>query len=431
MRARLSLWLDTRSAPVVATVTLLVLGMGYSLFWLEAVHGGPINLEVGSDLSSFVRSASALGHGHFSAIYYPGTKLTSPPALELLLAPVVGLAQWLGLAPQVHGGAFAGSFWLVLGPVTILLASTALFAVDAVARQWGLGQPERLALGFMSAVGVADVAIYWGHPEVCISLALVLWAAVVVDRDGPDGLGRAGWLLGLAVAFQPLAILGVAPILARYPWRVWLRLSYRLVLPSLLLLAAPFVAAPAHTWYIQLHEPFDLRFTSRTPLTHLAPLLGPGVRGGGPTRLLSTVLGVVLGLLVCRKRHALSVVLFITAVAFTLRLLLESELTGYYFWPVIGLCLPLALRRGWLRFGLAAAAALATITLGNHRVHDIGTWWPAVMATTLVMVVLAVPAGLFGPVDDTGVSGNVDEVGVSGVGEALREVGVGRGDAPP
>jgi hypothetical protein len=405
MKPRLSVWLDTRSAPVLATVALLVLGMAYSLFWLEAVHGGPISLEVGSDLSSFVQSASAIGHGHFTGIYYPGSKLTSPPALELTLVQVVGLAQALGLASHVHGGGFAGSFWLILGPVTILLASTALFAIDAVARRWGLGPPQRVALALISAVGVADVAIYWGHPEVCVSLALVLWAAVAVDRDGPDALGRAGWLLGLAVAFQPLAILGVAPILARYNWRVWLRLSYRIVLPSVILLAAPFVAAPAHTWYVQLHEPFDLRFTSRTPLTHVAPSLGPGVRGGGPTRLLSTVLAVGLGLVVCRRRHALSVVLFITAVGFTLRLLLESELTGYYFWPVIGLCLPLALRRGWFRFALAAAAAWATIDLGNHRVHVIGAWWPAIMATTLVMVLAAVPAGLFRPVD--GSSGKV------------------------
>ena len=243
----------------------------------------------------------------------------------------------------------------------------------------------------MSGVGVADVTIFWGHPEVCISLALVMWAALTVERGGEAALTRAAWLLGIAIAFQPLAILGVAPVLARYPWRTWLRLSWRIVLPSVALLIAPFAASASHTWFIQVHEPFQPRYTSRTPLTNRPPHSRPGVRGGGPTRALSTVLGIALGLVVCRRRHSLAIVLFIIAVAFYIRLLLESELNGYYFWPVIGLGLLLAMRTGWVRFVVCSAATLATITLGNHRVHEIGGWWPAIMATTLVVLLSAVP----------------------------------------
>ncbi len=158
-----------------------------------------------------------------------------------------------------------------------------------------------------------------------------------------------------------------------------------------MLLIAPFVASTSHTWFVQIHEPFQPRYVSKTPLTHLAPTLSPGVRGGGPTRALSTVIGIALGFVVCRRRYSLGIVLFIIAVAFYIRLLLETELNGYYFWPVIGLCLLLAMRAGWARFVICTAATLATIVLGNHRVHQIGVWWPAIMATTLVVLLTAVP----------------------------------------
>jgi hypothetical protein len=72
-----------------------------------------------------------------------------------------------------------------------------------------------------------------------------------------------------------------------------------------------------------------------------------------------------------------------------LRVLLESELLGFYFFPVVALCLLLTIRRSWPLFGVCAAASLACLILGNRRAHDIVFWWPAIMATTLFMVGLA------------------------------------------
>ncbi len=215
MRDRLTAWLEVRSAAVIATVALVVLGMAYSLLWLSTVDGGPLRLSVGPDLWSFTTSAKAILHGHFSAIYYKNSALTSPPAFELAISPVVGLGEALGLSPHLHGGGQALSLWLIVGPAALLVASVAIFAVDAVARIFAISESNRIVLALMSGVGVADVAIFWGHPEVCISLALVIWAALVVNRGDEASLTRAGWLLGFAIAFQPLAVLGVAPVLAR------------------------------------------------------------------------------------------------------------------------------------------------------------------------------------------------------------------------
>ena len=90
------------------------------------------------------------------------------------------------------------------------------------------------ALVQRQGLGVVSAAAFWGHPEDCIALALVLWAALGVDRQGADGLKRAGWLLGVAVACQPLAVLAVAPVVARFGWRELRGVAWRLVLPSAL-----------------------------------------------------------------------------------------------------------------------------------------------------------------------------------------------------
>ena len=48
---------------------------------------------------------------------------------------------------------------------------------------------------------------------------------------------------------------------------------------------------------------------------------------------------MALALAVCRRRHDLQTVLAVTAAAFFLRVLLETELNWYYLWPVPALCL--------------------------------------------------------------------------------------------
>jgi hypothetical protein len=98
---------------------------------------------------------------------------------------------------------------------------------------------------------------------------------------------------------------------------------------------------------------------------------------------------MALGYVACRRRHELPTVFFVMSLAFTLRVLLESELLGFYFLPVVVLCLLLTIRRSWSLFGVCAAASVACLILGNRRAHDILFWWPAIMATTLFMVGLA------------------------------------------
>ncbi len=379
-------WVVERPAPIVATIAMLVPVMGYSVLGHGIPHGGHLELITPGDLWGMSASSWFLAHGQFAHIYASPGALTSPPALEIVLAPILLFAQMVGLAAHFPSSSPLG-LWLLLGPTVLLIASTALFAIDAVARSWSLTDRTRLALALVSALGVSNVAGVWGHPEDCVAVAMVLWAALAIQRRPDIGGRRAAWLLGLGIAFQPLAILGVAPVLACLGWRSFAKVSCRLVLPSLLALVPPLIGQPGLTRFVLVNQPFLPKAVSFTPLTYLAPVIGPGTDGGGPTRLLALLLSACLAIAVCRRRHDLTTVLTMTAIAFFLRVLFETELIWYYMWPVAAVCLLLSARRGVWHLGVCSAALVATIVIGNHNaVHNIALWWPGLMASLAVML---------------------------------------------
>jgi hypothetical protein len=389
---RLSAWADRRAAPMTATVAVLVGVMACSVLLHPLLHVGPTSLLSPSDLWSLAQSSDAMLHGNFAHVYVPRGSLTSPPAFEVALAPVIGLGELIGLSPHLHARGQPLSMWFVLGPAALLCASTALFALDAVARHWHFSDGRRLALALVGGVGIANVAGGWGHPEDCVAVAFVVWAALALERDGRRAAPRAAWLLGLGIAFQPLALLGVAPVLARVGWRRAARLSWRLVLPSAVVLLPPLLAETHQTLFVVVQQPFQPKYISWTPLTHLAPVVAPATDGGGPTRALAILLGAALGIAVCRRRHDLATVLSMVAVAAFLRVLFETELNWYYLWPVPALCLVLALRKSRIRFAVCSVALGATMVLGDRRVHHIATWWPALMSMLVLMLLTIGPS---------------------------------------
>ena len=388
----LSVWLNRRSVPVLATMAMLVAVMAFSLLGHDVVHVGRGALLAPGDLWSLALSSTAILHGDFAHVYVHDGALTSPPAFEFALAPVVALGHALGLSPHLHAPGMPLSMWFVVGPAAVVMASPVVFAVDAVARAWRFSEHQRLAVALVGALGVATVAGGWGHPEDCLALAFVVWAALAMDRFGPSAAPRAALLLGVGIAFQPLALLGVVPVLARLPWRDVARVSWRLLVPSVVVVLPPLLAETHQTLFVMVHQPFQPADNSFTPLTGLAPHIGPGLDGGGPTRLVAIVLSGLLALVVCRRRHDLPTVLAMAAVAYFFRVLFETELNWYYLWPVPALCLLLAMRRSATRFWVCALALVVSIVLGRHAVHAIAWWWPACMAVTTLMLVTALPS---------------------------------------
>jgi hypothetical protein len=374
---------------VVVTIAILVGGLIYINVWTALSHRGWVSV---SDMWNSAEISLALSHGHFSALYAKSSQVISPPGLEVLLAPFMALGHALGLRTPQKGLARSDSLWIILFPAALIAASSALFALDAVARSWLVSEGKRMALSVVAGLGVLSAVVYWGHPEDCIALGLVLWAALLIEREGVAGTSRAGWLLGLAVAFQPLALLGVAPIMARFTWRALPRLSYRLALPSIGLVLPSFLTSPRQTLHSLILQPFFPPAVSSTPFSNLAPSVGHGLHSGGPMRLGATVAAVALGYLICRRRYDLSTVLLVIAMAFLIRVIFETEVLGFYFFPVTAICLLLAVRMSWPRLWLCATASVICLILGNRREHSIVLWWPAIMAITLLAVVaVAVP----------------------------------------
>ena len=220
----------------------------------------------------------------------------------------------------------------------------------------------------------------------------MLWAALAVDRDGAGGVKRAGWLLGVAVACQPLALLAVAPVVARFGRRDLGGVAWRLVLPSAVVTLPELITSKGADAARELaDQPYNPAGESRTPFGHFARALGHEMYSGGTLRLIATLAAVALGVLVCRRRHDLPTVLLVMATAFTIRVLLESELLGFYFFPIAAICLLLLTLRSssWSLFGACGVASIVSLVLGNRRADDLILWWPAIMATTIVMVGLA------------------------------------------
>jgi hypothetical protein len=382
-----SAWIDARRPPVRATLLFAAAGLFYTLFWVtHARHGW----HAYGDLWNSAGLALAVGHGHWASVYAPPSQLDAAPGFEFLLAPVMVAGHALGLGTTVAEGSGYKAFSFILTPVATIMAGSVLFALDAIARRWGYSETRRLALSFVAGLGVVSAAAFWGHPEDCIALACVLWAALAVDRDGAAGLKRAGWLLGVAVACQPLALLAVAPVVARFGWRGLRAVAWRLVLPSALVTLPELIASRARTLHAIVDQPYNPAGESRTPFGHFARALGHQMYSGGTLRLIATIAAVALGVFVCRRRHDLPTVLLVMAMAFTIRVVLETELLGFYLFPVAAICLLLTLRsRSWSLFGACGVASIVCLVLGNRRADDLVLWWPAIMATTIVMVGLA------------------------------------------
>jgi hypothetical protein len=387
-------WLETRSVPTTVTVGMVVGAVVYSLVWTALAHH---KWQVYSDLWNSAGMALAVGQAHFSAVYAYPSQIDAPPGFEYLLAPFMVLGHAIGLRTTIaHGGGLM-VYSLLLVPLATVLAGSLLFAVDAVARRWGFSEGRRVAVSVVAGLAVGSDVVFWGHPEDCIALALVLWAALAVDGAPTKGVTQAGWLLGAAVALQPLALLAVAPVVARFGRRDLWRAAWRIVLPSVLLLLPELLTSAAVTVHRVVDQPYLPADESSTPFAHFARALGDGMYSGGTLRLVSTLGALVLGFVACRRRYDLPTVLLVMSLSFTLRVVLESELLGFYFLPVAVLCLLLTMRRSASMFCLCAAASVACLILGNRRAHDIVLWWPAIMATTLLMVGLAVASVRRGP----------------------------------
>lgn len=389
--------LRRRRWTLMVMLTFTIVSMVYSLWWDPIVHHSQVWMIPGDIWSTF-RAAHWVGWGDIGGIYGSDTQLLTFPGIAVLLAPVAMVSSTLALG-ESHAPIFNSepSSWLLLGPVILLLGSTCLMAFDAMAEELGVNRPRRIALSFMEAVVIFQVVTLWGHPEDLLALTFSLYALLANFR------GRwtlSGWLWGAAIVTQPLVILMLPLAFVRTPKHQRLRLCLYGTLPSVLLLSGPLVGQWHQTTTVLLHQANSRFLDHPTPWIALSPTLSRTTVGAGPGRIMAIFIAVLVGYMAYRRPPTTVGLLWLCALALSLRCFFESVMDVFYLGPPLALIvLSAATRASREKLMGAWVIAIVATVFAFHRASEWG-YWAAMVAFLAIGLACAWPGraevGIFG-----------------------------------
>ncbi len=395
-------FLAERLFPVLATVVLIAVGM-LTTTW-GALLIGEHSWALPHDLWRTLVAAQRLRELDLAGLYTPPTALVTFPGAALMLVPVVAVidAIGLGLGFQNAQNPFPVA-WLVAGPYEIVLSASVLFAAEVIAVRLGADRRSRALLAAAGAVAVWNVSVRWGHPEDAVAVALMLYAVVALSDSRPV---RSAWLVGAAVAVQPLVLLGLPVLLVTMQPRRVLGFLATAAVPGTLL----FGAAAAANWHATLgavtRQPNWPTHNHSTPWTALAPQLGGGAVAAGPSRALAILFAGGCAVVVARRWRArrlpissppaLSETLWWLSLALAFRCVFEPVMVAYYLWPVLAVAL-IASSAGRQR--LVATSVAVTILTFASQASSRGpwAWWGSMVVGLALTLLLARPQQLGPP----------------------------------
>ncbi len=395
-RPDLAVRLKRRTWSICATVLLFGFAMAYFFSWGPTVQHVPI-WETPGDLWDTYAAVNAVVHGHFGTIYAPINSFYAFPGILVALAPVSAITNALGLSADVfpsQGFAHPQAF-VLLGPYEVLISAVVLFACDALAERLGVDWGRRGVLALAEGVVLFNISVLWGHPEDAVAVGLVIYG-LIAALDGR--FTRAGWLLGAAVAFQPLVVVAL-PILIVIGGRSQaLGLMIRGAVPAVVLTIAPLASNAHATLRALADQPFTYPqiFTNHaTPWTFLAPKLGGSgtntMLGGGPVRTFSLLLACAVGWWALRWRDRPEMLIWAFALALALRCYSESVMTDYYLWPALAVGLVVAACCSNGLFAVAIVAAVVTTITAQWHYSWLPWWLLDIGGMTVVVAAAARP----------------------------------------
>jgi hypothetical protein len=366
-------------------LAFLVAGMAFSFSWESLVHHTG-SWVIPGDIWSTWRAAHWVGWGDLGGVYSSDTQLVTFPGIAVILAPLAMLSGHLGLTESIDPIFLARpSSWILLGPAIMLLGSVCLLAFDALAELLGTSQGRRAALVWMEATLIFQAVVIWGHPEDLLALALALYAFIAVDRKRWTGVG---WLLGVAVAVQPLVLLLFPLLIVQVPKGSRLKVCTLTSLPSVFLVGTPLLSQWAQTSKVLFHQANFPTVDHPTPWIALSPRLSAVSVGAGPGRLIALMIAVGLGVVAWRLRPSMVGLLWLGAVALCGRCFFEAVMDPFYLAPPLAfIVLVASIHCNWPRLLGAWAVALAATVNSFHHVSDWVYWLPMVvsLATGLVL----------------------------------------------
>lgn len=395
-------WFRRRLFPLLATVGLIVFGVASTTWWGPSLLG-KAGWSLPDDLWATLAAAQRLMHGDLAGLYTPPTRLVTFPGAAVILVPVVAIidAGRLSLQAQNAHNLHPG-VWLVAGPYEIALSGVALFAADAIAERLGADRAKRAVLAGASAVALWSVSVRWGHPEDAVAVGLLMYAILALSEART---ARSAWLLGAAVAIQPLVLLALPVVAMVVEPRRLAGFLTRAAIPAVVTLGA----AAAANWTATVHavtsQPNWVTVDQATPWAAVAPHTGTGQAvAAGPARVLAILVACGCALAAGRRWRAargaprwstqtLQEVLWWAAVALALRSVFEPVMVAYYLWPPLAVALAAA-SRSWSHL-IPASVAAAVLTLVSQLTW-LGpwSWWaPMVAGLALTLFFARIPSG--------------------------------------
>jgi hypothetical protein len=414
-------WAARRAWPLAATAGLAVIGM-VTTTW-GATLLGKQDWALPDDLWRTLIAAQRLLHGNLNGLYTLPTALVSFPGAAVILVPLAAVIGAAGLSLQMPGPQNAHpAVWLLAGPYEIALAALVLFAADAIAEHLDVSWPKRAVLAAAGAVALWGVTLRFGHPEDAVAVGLFLYGVLALARARAR---RSGWLIGAAVAVQPLVLLALPLVLAVTERRLRAGFLVRAAAPGALTLG---VAAAAN-WHATVSavtsQPNSTMINHPTPWTSLAAHLGGGMIAAGPARALAVLAACGCAVAVGRRwvptvpgtavpgtdlpgtdlpgtdlpgtaargtdlpgtewsTETLARLLWWIAAALALRSVFEPVMVAYYVWPVLAVAL-IPAARNWPRLAAVAVVAAGETFAAQLPWHDPWRWW-LLMITGLSLV---------------------------------------------
>ncbi len=376
-------------------VVFTVVSMVYSFRWNAVVHHTG-SWVIPGDIWSTFRAAHWVGWGDLGSVYGRDTQLVTFPGIAVLLAPVAMVSGGLGLSESIDPIFLSQpTSWLLLGPAILLLGSSCLVGLDAMAEELGAGRPHRIALCWAEAAVIFQVLAIWGHPEDLLALSLALYALLATFR------GRwslTGWLWGLAIVVQPLVFL-MFPLGLSFTRRGQrIKVCLLGAVPTIVLVGTPLLANWRSTSNVLLHQANFPTIDHATPWVALAPHLTRVSVGAGPGRMIAVVAALGLGIYSARRRPSLLGLLWLCALALSLRCFFESVMVSFYLGPPLAAIVMVAssLNR-WPRMVGAWLTAMIATVLAFHHFSDWGYWVPMVVLLAVGLALAWPGRGAFGP----------------------------------
>ena len=390
-----------RRWAILVSGIMLIFGMVFMVEWTPLVLHNP-SWNLGDDAWGIFRGAHYVGWGYLGGIYTPSNGIISFPGMSVLLAPLAMLSGILHLTESYPPYFLTQpTAALLLQPAELLLASTVVFASDALAECLQVPKGRRVALCFSVGLIAWPTAAIWGHAEDSLAVALAMYALVAfLGRRW----ARCGWLLAVGIVMQPLVGLLLPLLVGASPRGTRLLLALRSASLSVVLVGVGFIGNPSGTFRQLVRQPTPPAVNHATPWVALAPRVSGGGLGhyavfvpglghpsfhmvtsrvelvsGGPGRSIDLLMAIAIGVYVWRRPQPPLQIVWLAAVVLASRCLFEAVMTPYYVAPPLMLALVLASRKDRVRFGLAVLCAVLTSVYAYLHL-DPWVWWLPIVA---------------------------------------------------